>query len=121
MAGTRAQSCDRYGSGTLHPGQVLGGSLPLLSPENTLNFKKFINCTFSQELAKLNHLKIHVVIFNKQGIKPHYEFLLLTELGFGKMTPVFATTCSAFIHPPYQTCTPGSFPGDKREQLEADK
>ena len=32
MAGTRAQSCDRYGSGTLHPGQALGGSLPLLSP-----------------------------------------------------------------------------------------
>ena len=32
MAGTRAQSCDRYGSGTLHPGKVLGGSLPLLSP-----------------------------------------------------------------------------------------
>ena len=25
-------SRDRYGSGTLHPGQVLGGSLPLLSP-----------------------------------------------------------------------------------------
>jgi len=32
LAGTRAQSCDRYASGTLHPGQVLGGSLPLLSP-----------------------------------------------------------------------------------------
>ena len=32
MAGTRAQSCDRYGSGILHPGQVLRGSLPLLSP-----------------------------------------------------------------------------------------
>ena len=32
LAGTRAQSCDRYGSGTLHPGQLLGGSLPLLSP-----------------------------------------------------------------------------------------
>ena len=32
LAGTRAQSCDRYGSGTLHPGHVLGGSLPLLSP-----------------------------------------------------------------------------------------
>jgi hypothetical protein len=29
---TRAQSVDRYGSGTLHPGQVLRGSLPLLSP-----------------------------------------------------------------------------------------
>ena len=32
LAGTRAQSCDRYGSGTLHPWQVLAGSLPLLSP-----------------------------------------------------------------------------------------
>jgi len=32
LAGTRAQSCDQYGSGTLHPGQVLGDSLPLLSP-----------------------------------------------------------------------------------------
>jgi len=32
LAGTRAQSCDRCGSGTLHPGQILGGSLPLLSP-----------------------------------------------------------------------------------------
>ena len=32
LAGTRAQSYDRYGSGTLHPGQVFGGSLPLLSP-----------------------------------------------------------------------------------------
>ena len=31
-AGTRAQSGDRYGSGTLHPGQVLRGSLPSLSP-----------------------------------------------------------------------------------------
>ena len=32
MAGTRAQSCDRHGSGTLDPGQVLGGILPLLPP-----------------------------------------------------------------------------------------
>jgi len=31
-AETRAQSGDRYGSGTLHPGQVLRGSLPLLYP-----------------------------------------------------------------------------------------
>jgi hypothetical protein len=31
-AGTRAQSGDRYRSGTLHPGQVLRSSLPLLSP-----------------------------------------------------------------------------------------
>ena len=41
MAGTRAQSCDRYGSGTLHSGQVLGGSLPLLSPAFRLShFRK---------------------------------------------------------------------------------
>jgi len=32
LAGTRAQSCDRYGSGTLHRGRVLGGILPLISP-----------------------------------------------------------------------------------------
>jgi len=31
-AETRAQSNDWYCSGTLHPGQVLRGSLPLLSP-----------------------------------------------------------------------------------------
>jgi len=31
-AETRAQSRDWYGSGTLHHGQVLRGSLPLLSP-----------------------------------------------------------------------------------------
>jgi hypothetical protein len=35
-AGTRAQSGDRYGSGTLHPGQVLRGSLPLLDAERKL-------------------------------------------------------------------------------------
>jgi hypothetical protein len=31
-AETRAQSGDWYGSGTLHPRQILRGSLPLLSP-----------------------------------------------------------------------------------------
>jgi len=32
-AETRAQSGDWYGSGMLHPGQVLRGSLPLLSSQ----------------------------------------------------------------------------------------
>jgi hypothetical protein len=41
-AGTRAQSGDQYGSGTLHPGQVLRGSLPLLSPYFTLSIKKYV-------------------------------------------------------------------------------
>ena len=40
LAGTRDHSCDRYGSGTLHPGQVLWSSLPLLSPV-------FRRCTFA--------------------------------------------------------------------------
>jgi hypothetical protein len=31
-AETRAQSGDWYGSGRLHPGQILRGSLPLISP-----------------------------------------------------------------------------------------
>ena len=35
-AETRAQSGDWYGSGTLHSGQVLRGSLPLLSPDYKL-------------------------------------------------------------------------------------
>ena len=32
LAGTRAQSGDRYGSGTLHSRQFFRGRLPLLSP-----------------------------------------------------------------------------------------
>ena len=32
LSGTRTQSVDQYGSGTLHPGQILRGKLPLLSP-----------------------------------------------------------------------------------------
>jgi len=37
-AETRAQSVDWYSSGTLHPGQVLRGSLPLLSPYSWYSF-----------------------------------------------------------------------------------
>ena len=40
-AETRVQSGDWYGSGTLHPGQVLRGSLPLLSPVKKCNDTKF--------------------------------------------------------------------------------
>ena len=36
-AETRAQSVDWYSSGTLHPGQVLRGSLPLLSPGSSVD------------------------------------------------------------------------------------
>jgi len=51
-------------------------------------------------VTNLDYLKIQVVIFNRQGTKLHYEFLLCSELWFGKMIFVFATTCSAFIQLP---------------------
>ena len=41
-AEARAQSGDWYSSGTLHPGQVLRGSLPLLSPANRITYSKNI-------------------------------------------------------------------------------
>lgn len=71
----------------------------LLQGEYTLYFKKIHQMYFQSGVTNLHHLKIHVVIFNKRCIKLHYEFLLLTELESGKMIPVFATTCSAFIQP----------------------
>jgi hypothetical protein len=44
-AKTRAQSDDWYGSGTLHPGQILRGSLPLLSPDmGYVRIKQHIIC-----------------------------------------------------------------------------
>jgi len=41
-AETRAQSGDWYSSGKLHPGQVLRGSLPLLSPLSLHSRIKFV-------------------------------------------------------------------------------
>ena len=40
-AESRAQSGDWYSSGTLHPGQVLRGRLPLLSPVYCYKFIRF--------------------------------------------------------------------------------
>jgi len=55
LAGTRAQSCDWYGSGTLHPGQALGGSLPLLSPDFIINtFNIWLSYKpWKQEIGKI--------------------------------------------------------------------
>ena len=64
MAGTRALSCDRYGSGTLHPGQVLGGSLPLLSPP-PLDVPTFCYaCILLLLMVKVICPK-HVAVFNR--------------------------------------------------------
>jgi hypothetical protein len=45
-AETRAQSGDWYGSGTLHPGQILRGSLPLLSPVSQIYKRKKITISY---------------------------------------------------------------------------
>ena len=48
-AETRAQSGDWYSFGTLHPGQVLRGRLPLLSPEDQYMWYKIIKlCSHTQ-------------------------------------------------------------------------
>jgi hypothetical protein len=41
-AETRAQSGDWYGSGKLHPGQILRGSLPLLSPDEYIAYRNTV-------------------------------------------------------------------------------
>jgi hypothetical protein len=52
-AGSRAQSGDRYDSATLHPGQVLRGSLPLLSPIFGYILGKRVHKTTALELHKI--------------------------------------------------------------------
>jgi hypothetical protein len=63
LAGTRAQSGNQYVSGTLHSGQVLRGSLPLLSPEKVYNRKQW------KKLLKTarNHCILHSQ-WNKNGM-----------------------------------------------------
>ena len=51
-AETRAQSGDWYRSGTLHPGQVLKGWLPLLSPAATFSRLKKIYIMGQKNLLK---------------------------------------------------------------------
>ena len=61
-AWTRAQSGDWHGSGTLYPGQVLRGSLPLISPKIKMwNASRF--CVSSLRRGHVNHLCI-VPIFS---------------------------------------------------------
>ena len=64
-AETRAQSVDWYSSGTLHPGQVLRGSLPLLSPTYILSSKNKTKsmCQVTNkesENSSLNNCSIHL-------------------------------------------------------------
>jgi hypothetical protein len=74
-AGTRAQSGDRYDSGTLHPGQVLRGSLPLLSPmyiyihiythTHTHSLKRIATRTNRWPINKTDLLREHYKKFTK--------------------------------------------------------
>jgi hypothetical protein len=43
-AETRVQSGDWYGSGKLHPGKILRGSLPLLSPHEDYKYNFIVAC-----------------------------------------------------------------------------
>ena len=61
-AETRAQSGDWYGSGTLHPGQVLRGSLPLLSPTPGLLIKIY-NCALWQAHMSITGLFMFIYWF----------------------------------------------------------
>jgi len=80
LAGTRAKSCDQCGSGTVHPGQVLGGSLPLLSPPLYLY-------TIKQYICQGNMFLPHKVI-----IRP------------SKKTDPRAKLCSLHCGIPQRTC-----------------
>ena len=73
LAGCRAQSCDRYGSGTLHPGHVLGGSLPLLSP--TFG-RSHIRCQVPvrpQRRERSQQRKVELWATNCQVILPKFQ------------------------------------------------
>jgi hypothetical protein len=56
-AETRAQSGDWYGSGTLHPGHIPRGSLPLLSPNEDIATKfeqEYVSCLRNEEECVCN-------------------------------------------------------------------
>jgi hypothetical protein len=60
-AQTRAQSSDWYGSGTLHPGQILRGSLPLLSPHHiSIMLQNVLGsvCSFSENPTPLSNAPV---------------------------------------------------------------
>jgi len=84
-AETRAQSGDWYGSGTLHPGQVLRGSLPLLSPDyyiHNINYLANISCsdlhqctstTKFYSLVKRKTTQKHMISHNEKKIAAHLD------------------------------------------------
>jgi hypothetical protein len=56
--GTIAQSGDLYGSGTLYPGQVLRGSLPLLSPSEVHSQ------TMKKSISRIHPVLINSITFS---------------------------------------------------------
>jgi len=58
-AETRAQSVDWYSFGTLHPGQVLRGSLPLLSPIYFLYNSSNVPTTYTH-----THTYLFIYLYN---------------------------------------------------------
>ena len=88
LAGTRAQSCDRYGSGTLHPGQVLWGSLPLLSPAfRRTHFSRQVppSATTGEILAAkggTNNFYNLLQITNQHDVTPNHSHCTLQTVAY---------------------------------------
>jgi len=105
LAGTRAQSCDRYGSGTLHPGQILGGSLPLLSPlYNTFiiivlyMFRATLCSSSESQIVLIQHLAIDSPVCrlrrNFSTCTPQFILNLHTPVLSQPVQPSSFSTCT---------------------------
>jgi len=99
LAGTRAQSCDRYGSGTLHPGQFLGGSLPLLSPIIQYYIKNLM--TLQYYITK-SHMTLQYYITKSHMTLQYYITKSHTTLQYNKIPCDKTILCNKI---PYDTTT----------------
>ena len=100
MAGTRTQSCDRYGSGTLHPGHVLVGSLPLLSPAfRRSHFRRQVpvrplHDSQDKILSVLKQAQYHTGILEAEV--QHIIFILLLLLLLLLLFHIYIYACKEF-------------------------
>jgi len=98
-AETRVQSGDWYGSGTLHPGQVLRGSLPLLSPDDAIcNLKFNVTTSLFNVPSQVDNAD---TTFLCQGanlaVCSHYVVTILPVLlSTSKMNVAISTVCPVY-------------------------
>ena len=92
LAGTRAQSCDRYGSGTLHPGQVLGAGLPLFSPA-------FRRSHFSRQVPPSKDARDPSSERWNCGLNSDFVNLGIYDMGQTALLPLRRKACWGFVRP----------------------